>query len=100
MDASHFEAPLIDFRGVETLGELGTTLGVLGGLKERGIILSTSSLPTLTLDYALWLKQHWKDSSVPTCIFGMGDVKEEDDHMNIVLQIGRASCRERVSSPV
>ena len=84
-DASHLEALLIDFRGVETLGELGKALGILGRLKERRGILSTLSLPTLISDSALWKKQHGKDNNPPNCIFGMGDVKEEDDHMTDVL---------------
>ena len=54
MDASHVGAPLIDFRRVETLGELGTTLRVWGRLKEERGILSTSFPPTLILDSTLW----------------------------------------------
>ena len=72
-------------------------LSIASKLKEKGYILATSSLPTLTSDFALWQEQKGNDSSLPTCIFGMGDFKEEDDHMT---EIGRASCRERVSSPV
>ena len=56
MDASHVEAPLIDFRRVETLGELGTALKLLGTLKEERGILSTSLLPTHILDSTLWQK--------------------------------------------
>ena len=70
-DASHLVAPLIDSRGVRTLGELGTILRVLGKLKERRGILPTSSLPTLISDPALWQEQHGKDSNLPTCIFGI-----------------------------
>lgn len=84
-DALHLEALLIDFRGVETFGELGTVLGVLGRLKEERGILSTSSLPTLISDFVLWKEKHGRDRSLPTCIFGMGGVKEEDDHMTYVL---------------
>ena len=84
MDASPVEAPLIYFRRMGTLGELDTVLGVLGRLKERRRILSTSSLPTLISDSALWQKQQGKDNSLPTCIFGMGDVKEEENHMTYV----------------
>ena len=56
MDSPHLKAPLIDSIEVETLGELGTTLRVLGRLKEERGILSTSSLPTLNSDSTLWQK--------------------------------------------
>ena len=46
-------APLIDLGGVGALGGHGTTLRVLGKLKEEWDILPTSSLPTLTSDIAL-----------------------------------------------
>ena len=85
-DASHFEAPFIDFRGVETLGGHFTVLRVLGRLKEERGILSTLSLPTLISDSALWQEQHGKDISLPTCIFGIGDVKEYGAHMTGALQ--------------
>ena len=49
-DSSHFEAPFIDFRGLETLGGHCTVLRVLLRLKEERGILSTSSLPTLISD--------------------------------------------------
>ena len=78
---SQHVAPLIDPGGLGTLGGHGTTQRVLGRLKEEGDILPLSSLPTLTSDSALWQKQQGKDSSLPTCIFGMGDVKEEENHM-------------------
>ena len=52
-DASHFEAPFIDFIGVETLGGHYTALRVLGRLKEERVILSTSFLLTLISNYAL-----------------------------------------------
>ena len=84
-DASHFEAPLIDYRRVETLEEVDTILRYLGGLKEERGILSTSSLPTLILDSMLWQKQKGKDNNLPTCIFCVGDVKKEDDHMTDAL---------------
>ena len=67
------------------LGELDTTLGVLGRLKERGSILSTSSLPTSISDSTLWQKQQGKDSNLPTCIFDRGDVEGEGSHMTCVL---------------
>ena len=54
MDASLVEAPLSVFKEVGTLGEPDTVLGVLGRLKERGSILSTSTLPTSISDSALW----------------------------------------------
>lgn len=57
MDASSVEAPLSDFRGVGTLGELDTMLGVWGRLKERENILSTSSVPTSISYSELWQKQ-------------------------------------------
>ena len=90
-DASHLDAPLIDSRGMKTLGELGTALRVLGRLKERRGILSTSSLPTLTSDSTLWQKQHGKDNILLNCIFGMGDVKEEEKHMIDVLHDGSSA---------
>ena len=84
-DASHVEAPFIDFRGVETLGDSFTALRVLGRLKEGRTFLSTSFVLTLILDFALWQKQQGEDSNLPACIFGMGDVKEEDSHVTYVL---------------
>ena len=56
MYSSHVGAPLMDFRRVETLVELDTTLGVWGRLKERWSIPSTSYLPTSILDSSLLQK--------------------------------------------
>ena len=81
MSASLVEAQIIDFRRVETLGDNFTVLRVLGRLMEERRILSKSFVPTLISDSALWQKQKGKDSCLPTCIFSMRDVKEEDDHM-------------------
>ena len=91
MDASHLEAPLIDFRNVETLGDLGTVLKVLGRLKEEGGILSTSFSPTFISDSALWQEQQGKDNILPTCIFYMGDVKGDDNHMIGALHVGSST---------
>ena len=74
MSASPVEAPIIDFRRVETLEGLDIVLRVLGRLKEERSTLSTSSTPTLILVFALWQEKKRKDSSLPTYTFGMGAV--------------------------
>ena len=56
-DASHVGAPLIVFRGVETLGDNYTVLRVLGRLKDEGAIPSISFPPTFISDSTLWQKQ-------------------------------------------
>ena len=72
---SQHVAPLIDPGGVGALRGHGTTLRVLGRLKEEGDILPTSSLPTLISDLALRKEQQREDRSLPVCEFGIGDVK-------------------------
>ena len=64
-DASHLEVLLIDFRGLETLGELGTKLRVLGRLKEERGIISALPFPTLISDSALWQEKHGEDRNLP-----------------------------------
>ena len=54
---------------------------VLCRLKEEGDILPTSSLPTLISYSALGKEKHGEDNSLPTCEFGMRDIKEEDNLM-------------------
>jgi len=56
-NVSQHVTPLIDPGGVGKFGGHGTTLRVLGRLKEEGDILRASSLPTLTSDLALRKKQ-------------------------------------------
>ena len=74
MDASSVEAPLSDFRGVGTLGELDTVLGVLGKLKEEEYLLPISSSPTLISGSALWEEKNGRNG-LPTYTSGMRDVK-------------------------
>ena len=50
---SHLVTPLIDSRGVRTLGGLDTVQRVRGRLKEEGYTLPFSTLLTLTTYYAL-----------------------------------------------
>ena len=77
---SQHVAPPIDL-GVGTFGGHGTVQRVLGRLKEEGDILPKSSLPTLISDSALRREKHGEDRSLPTCTFGIGDVKEEERYM-------------------
>ena len=60
-------------------------LGVWGRLKDIESIISTSLVPTSILDSTMWKERHGKDNSLPTFIFGMGDFKQEDNHMTDVL---------------
>ena len=62
-NVSQHVAPLIYPGGVGTLGGHGTTLRVLGRLKDEGDILPTSSLPTLISDSAMWKERYGKDIS-------------------------------------
>ena len=82
---SHHDAPFIDPGGVGALGGHGIMLRVLGRLKEEGDILPTSSLPTLILDFALIKEQQREGINLPLCEFGMGNVKEEENHMTDAL---------------
>ena len=82
---SQHVAPLIDLGEVGALGCHGTSLRVLGRHMEEGDILPTSSIPTLISDFVLWKEKNAEDNSLPTCDFGMGDVKEKGSHMKDVL---------------
>ena len=65
---------------MRALEDQNTVLGVLGRLKEEGDLLPISSLPTLILDSTLWEEMHGRND-LQTCTFGIGDVKEESNHM-------------------
>ena len=82
---SHDDAPFIDPGGMGALGGRGTTLRVLGRLKEEGDILPTSSLPTLISNSAPRKEQHGKDRNLPIYDSGMGYVKEKGNHMTYFL---------------
>ena len=78
---SQHVAPLIDLGEVGALGDYCTTLRVLGGLKEKGDILPTSSSPTIISYISLRKEQQGQDYITLVYDFGIGDVKEERNNM-------------------
>ena len=85
-DASHFEAPFIDFRGVETLGGIFTALRVLGRLKEerhdsleelaQKFLLSLRMRGDSSMNYSLCMsKTYGKTMQV-----GGGDREDDQPH--------------------
>ena len=89
-DISQHDAPSIDPGGMGALEGNGTTLEVLGRLKEEGDILPRSSLPTLISYFALWEENHGRNDLL-TCTYSMGYFKEECSHMTDI-SVDRSSA--------
>ena len=76
-------------------------LGLIGGSLAKGIKRARPDIRIMAyMRTRAKLEQAQKDGIVDVILEGIGEELRECDLIFLCTQIGRASCRERVSSPV